>query len=336
MINRMKTIFIAILIGIIASFSGVAWAEGGLAVRAMSFNIRFNNPKDGPNRWSERRETAAEVIRRFDGDFIGMQEALPDQIADLLEMLPGYCSFGAPRGADGQGGEASPIFYRHDRWTIDARRQGTFWLSDAPHVPGSITWGNAWPRIVTWARFVEQRSGRGLYVFNTHFDHVSALSRSKGAALLAEAIAARDLPDPVLVTGDFNAGETSEPIEYLTGRRPGSPARLVDTFRELHVGADVAGTFHAFRGEPRPDKIDYVFVPPGADVRAAEIIRFNLDGRYPSDHFPVAAEVVFAVSTHGCHCGHAECRSAFGCRKVRSARGIRGRVPHGRRVVLCR
>lgn len=288
---------------------GVARAEDGLAVKAMTFNIRFNNPKDGPNRWSERSEMAADVIRHFDGDFVGMQEALPDQIADLLGMLPDYRSFGSPRGADDKGGEASPIFYRYDRWTVDCCRQGTFWLSDTPNVPGSITWGNAWPRIVTWARFVEKRSGRGLYVFNTHFDHISALSRSKAAVLLAEVIAARDLPEPVLVTGDFNAGESSEPIEYLTGRQPGSPVRLSDTFRELHPDEKQVGTFHAFKGEPRPDKIDYVFVTPGVEVRSAEIIRFNLDGRHPSDHFPVAAEVVFPI------CSNPQCKCC--CNRLR-------------------
>ena len=55
------------------------------------------------------------------------------------------------------------------------------------------------------------------------------------------------------------------------------------------------GTFHAFSGEARPDKIDYVFALPEAKVRSAEIIRFNRDGRYPSDHFPVAAEVAYRV-----------------------------------------
>ncbi len=266
-----------------------------MRVRAMTFNIRFNNPADGPNRWSERREMAAEMLRRFDADFLGLQEALPDQIADLLERLPEYREIGASRDADGQGGEASPIFYRHDRWAADETRQGTFWLSDTPDVPGSITWGNAWPRIVTWGRFVDRRTGCGLYVFNTHLDNVSAPSRGKAVAMIAERIARRDLPEPVLLTGDFNTAESSQPIEYLTGKRPGSPVRLVDTFRALHPGERQPGTFHGFSGIALPGKIDYVFASPEARVVSAEIIRFSQHGRYPSDHFAVAAEVVYPL-----------------------------------------
>lgn len=266
--------------------------SAALSIKAMTFNIRFNNPADGPNRWSERRALAAEAVRRFDGDFVGLQEALPDQIDDLLEMLPEYEMIGASRDADGRS-EASPIFYRRERWRLDQCRQGTFWLSDAPCLPGSITWGNKYPRVVTWGRFVEKRTGHGVYVYNTHFSHVSAASREKGAALLAERIARRDLPEPVLVTGDFNAAESSPPIEYLTGRRPGTLLRLIDTFRAVHPEAQGAGTFHAFKGEAGPDKIDYVFALPSATVRAAEIVRLGRDGRWPSDHFPVAAEVVY-------------------------------------------
>lgn len=297
-----------------------------MTVKAMTFNIRYNNSADGPNRWSERREMAAEVVRRFDGDFVGLQEALPEQVADLLETLPEYRSIGSTRGVDGKWGEASPIFYRHERWHVDENRQGTFWLSDTPHVSGSITWGNKYPRIVTWGRFIENKTGRGLYVFNTHFSSVSAPSRCKGAVLLAERIARRDRPDPVLLTGDFNAAESSQPIEYLTGKRPESPVRLVDTFRVFHPHEKQVGTFHAFSGEVKPDKIDYVFASPEAEVRSAEIIRFNRDGRYPSDHFPVAAEVAFGFvsrPSHECGCENAKGRHSYRRHQRRSARSDR-------------
>jgi endonuclease/exonuclease/phosphatase family metal-dependent hydrolase len=56
----------------------------------MTFNIRYENDTDGANRWSLRRELATDVIRRFDGDFVGLQEAMPGQIADLSKMLPEY------------------------------------------------------------------------------------------------------------------------------------------------------------------------------------------------------------------------------------------------------
>jgi endonuclease/exonuclease/phosphatase family metal-dependent hydrolase len=269
---------------------------GQLTVRAMTFNIRFNNPADGENRWAKRREFAAEVIRGQNCDFVGMQEVLPDQIADLLAMMPEYEKLGISREADGRSGEASPIFYRRDRWMPDPAEQGTFWLSDTPEVPASITWGNAWPRIVTWARFIERPTGRAIYVFNTHFDHISEVSRQKGAVLLARRITQRKHPDPVLLTGDLNCGESSAALKYLTGKTPDAPIKMLDTFRAAHPDARQVGTFHAFRGGVDHEKIDYVLALPYAVVHEAEIIRFSREGRYPSDHYPVMAEVGFAVA----------------------------------------
>lgn len=272
-----------------------ARAADHMDVSVMTFNIRLNTPADGPNRWPHRSEMAADVIRRFDGDFVGLQEALPDQIADLLKMLPEYRLVGRSREADLTRGEASPILYRHERWRLDANQQGTFWLSDTPEEPGSITWGNACTRIVTWGRFVEVASGRGLYVYNTHFDHISEPSRQKSAKLLADRIAKRASPDPVIVTGDFNSGESSAGISYLLGKEPGSPIKLIDTFRVLHPDEKQVATFHAFKGGTKGDKIDYVLVLPTANLSSAEIVRDSRDGRYPSDHFPVTAKLIYGA-----------------------------------------
>jgi len=44
-------------------------------------------------------------------------------------------------------------------------------------VPGSTTWGNKLPRVVAWGRFVDAKTGRGVYVYCTHFDNASESSR---------------------------------------------------------------------------------------------------------------------------------------------------------------
>ena len=182
---------------LLAAGRGAARADDALRIKAMTFNIRCNTFIDGPNRWPHRSEMAAGLIRRFEGDFVGLQEAEPDQIADLLKLLPEYRLLGRSREADPKVGEASPILYRHTRWRLDPDRQATFWLSDTPEKPGSKTWGNGYPRIVTWGRFVEEKTGRGVYVYNTHLDHLSEASRRKSAALLARRIAERGRPEPV-------------------------------------------------------------------------------------------------------------------------------------------
>jgi endonuclease/exonuclease/phosphatase family metal-dependent hydrolase len=263
-------------------------------ITVVSFNIRNGNAFDGSNGWKKRREMVFDVLREQDADFVGIQEALNSQINQLRDEFPEYRHRGKKRFKLPMPvlNEATPIFYRHERWALDKKDQGTFWLSDSPGSSGSKDWGNFLPRIVTWARFVEKDTGAAVYVFNTHFDNSSERSRRKSAELLAERIAERKHPDPVIVTGDFNAGESSEPIRYLKGEVDGSPVRLVDTYRVAHPRRRNVGTFNGWDGKTTGPKIDYILVEPETDVRSARILRFNRDGRYPSDHFPVAAEVV--------------------------------------------
>ncbi|MCR4413545.1 MAG: endonuclease/exonuclease/phosphatase family protein [Thermoguttaceae bacterium] len=275
----------------------VLWGDvscaGPLRVKAMTFNIRLSRADDGENAWPRRQAMVAELIRRWGSDFVGVQEAWPEQIAFLSDALPEYRHLGRSREADARSGEAVPLFYRHARWSLDAAEHGTFWLSDTPEVPGSIGWGNRIPRVITWGRFVEKETGRGIYVYNAHLDHLSEASRVKSAAALAERIARRARPDPVLVLGDFNSGETSRAIGYLTGVVPGAPTRLVDTYRAVHPDVHSVGTYHGFGGSRTGAKIDYVLASPPARTLAAEIVHDQRDGRYPSDHFPVTAEVEF-------------------------------------------
>lgn len=266
----------------------------GLHVQVMSFNIRYGTADDRDNAWPHRSELVCEVIRRDGGDFVGLQEALRFQIDAIREAVPAYEEIGVGRDDGLTRGEYSAILYRADRWKVDA--SGTFWLSDTPDVIASKTWGNEITRIVTWGRFVERATGRGLFVYNTHFDHQSQPSRVKSAELLARRIAERNPRDPVIVTGDFNAGEDNPAIQYLKGAVESSPLKLVDTFRALHADQREAGTFNGFHGVATGPKIDYVFVDFDAEARvsAARILRDNMDGRYPSDHFPVTAEIVFS------------------------------------------
>lgn len=280
-----------------ACIVGGPWAFGaevdqGLRIKAMTFNIRLSRVHDGANAWPHRRERVVEVIRGFAADFVGVQEAWPEQIAYLAQSLPQYRYLGRSRERDGVEGEAIPLFYRHERWLLDPQQQGTFWLSDTPQVPGSTSWGNQIPRVVTWGRFIEKARGQAVYVYNVHLDHRSAASRVRSARALAEHIARRPHSEPVLVLGDFNAGESSEPLQYLTVPDHGSPVQLRDTFRVVHPEAALVGTFHGFGGATTGPKIDYILVSREAQVIHAAIIRDSFQGRYPSDHFPVTAEVI--------------------------------------------
>ncbi len=224
--------------------------------------------------------------------FCGLQEALRFQLDEIESVVKGYGEVGVGRDDGKKRGEYSPILYRQDRWQL--QHGETLWLSETPQVAGSTSWGNKLPRVVTWGRFVERTTGRTVCVFNTHFDHQSAASRLQSAEFLASLLAREAVGVPVILTGDFNAGELSPPIVRLKQAKQAGEIALRDTFRVVHPDARQVGTFHGFRGGVGGEKIDYVFCGASAKVKSAEILRRHRESRYPSDHYPVSAELEFS------------------------------------------
>jgi endonuclease/exonuclease/phosphatase family metal-dependent hydrolase len=287
-----RTISVLWLLGMVGSDVGTAQA----LLSIMTFNIRYGTAEDGDNRWERRRDLLCEVIQTENADIVGLQEALRFQIDEILAAAPGYAFVGVGRDDGGDAGEYSAILYRRARLSIID--SGTFWFSDTPEQPGSMTWGNRITRICTWAR-VRDRSGDSFYVYNLHLDHESQPSRERSVQLLAHRIRSRPArEDPVIVTGDFNVDEQNPAMRWLLGDQtalageatPG--IHLADTFRALHPDARGVGTFNDFKaGQIDESKIDYVLTDDGFVAREARIVHSSRDGRYPSDHFPVVASV---------------------------------------------
>lgn len=265
---------------VVATLSLHAGAPEPLTI--MSFNIRYGTADDGPNRWELRRGHLIDLLKGHDPDVLGVQEALHFQIDEILQGLPDYRMVGVGRSDGGQSGEYSAILYRAAR--LSPRQSATFWFSDTPEIIKSNTWGNAIERICTWALFDDQQ-GRAFYVYNLHLDHISQPSREKSVTLLLDRIAARSPAAPVIVTGDFNTGEANPATQAML-------KMFRDTFRVARPAATDVGTANQFTfGRVGGDKIDYVFVEPATEVLSADIIRTAVEGRYPSDHFPVIARV---------------------------------------------
>lgn len=263
------------------------WAATLSFIDIMCFNVRFATANDGENRWELRRAFCIEVIREASPDLLLVQEALKSQVDEILTAMPDYEHFGCGRDDAKEAGEYSAIFFKKGKFKLVS--SGWFWLSDTPEVPGSATWGNRVTRICTWAIFEFQ--DRRIAVYNTHLDHESQNSREKSVSMIAKHMSeiAKDLP--IIYGGDFNAGESNKAIAMIYSE---SHRRFADTFRVIHPSATDVGTFHAFTGSTKGDKIDYIFVSEHWKVLAAGIDRRSSEGRYPSDHFPITARVQLA------------------------------------------
>ena len=104
------------------------------AVKVMTYNIRYDNPADGDNSWSNRTSGLGNLIVQQNPDLLGMQEVLNSQLQFLSKTLKGYEFIGVGRDDGQQAGEYSPLFFRTKRFNII--KSGWFWLSATPDVPG--------------------------------------------------------------------------------------------------------------------------------------------------------------------------------------------------------
>jgi endonuclease/exonuclease/phosphatase family metal-dependent hydrolase len=66
---------------------------------------------------------------------------------------------------------------------------------------------------------------------------------------------------------------------------------MVDSFRVLYPDLENVGTYNGFTGQSDGPKIDYIMVKSNMTVIEAYILQTNQKGCYPSDHFPVTAQV---------------------------------------------
>lgn len=277
----------------------------GLNLNVMSFNIRRGNKRDGKNHWVYRRNLVHEILNQYRPDVLGLQEALDFQIAEISTMLTGYEKVGIGN-LGGSEGLHNAIFYDAQRFQI--AEEGTFWLSDTPDSPGSKGWGNIIPRICTWARLIEIKTQHSFYFYNTHLDHLSQRSREKSVIFLTHHMHLQPFKVPVILTGDFNAGEKNATIQFLKGKIPLrsklrseilNPVPLMDTFRVRHPRKRNSATFNGFGRYFFRFKFDYIFVPSRTVVREAMVINMRWNKCYPSDHFPVLTHIALPPCKSG-------------------------------------
>lgn len=256
-------------------------------MKIMSFNLLCGGA-DGRS-WTARKDLVTDTIRKEMPDSFGVQEAHYDWMQILCAALPEYDYVGVGRDDGDKKGEFSAVFYKKNQYEL--LDSGTFWLSETPEKPGK-GWDAACVRVCSWAKLKNKENGKVFVHFNTHLDHVGAVAMQKGAELVTLKAAEICPNDPAFFTGDFNVTPESEPYKTVIA------GGFADA-RMLAPVTDHGVTFHAdvFVNPDRANHhciIDYCFVKGDINVLSYKVIRDTYEGDlYPSDHFPVVAEIEF-------------------------------------------
>ena len=219
-------------------------------IKVMSFNLRYDNERDGLNSFSNRFDRVLEVICKESPDIIGFQEVLPSMRDKLRASLTDYCMVSCGRGKN-LDGESMLIGFKADR--VEMISCESYWLSLTPTIPGSRYGGDqsGCPRMYT-SRLLKHRDIEKQFRFiNTHLDHEGENARYLGSVQLVQAISQYN--EKFVLTGDFNALPDTKEIKLITSALAYRGA--IDCSKELEP------TFHEFgvRTGDKRIKIDYIF-----------------------------------------------------------------------------
>ncbi|KAG6770171.1 hypothetical protein POTOM_025843 [Populus tomentosa] len=238
-----------------------------VSLTVMTFNLHEDQAEDSPNSWEKRKDLCISVITNYSPMILCTQQGVKTQLDYLQQCLPAaivviifigntqdnveiirsscssklpsyatsycvlafkcYSQFGISRkGSQEASDEHCTIFY--DKEKVELLEGGTFWLSESPSVPGSISWGAAAPCIATWAisfpilvlsilHWIEP-PGFSFQIVNTNMDEFSPRARRRSALLTWQHIASLPPSLPVVYCGGFNTQKESTTGRFLLGR----------------------------------------------------------------------------------------------------------------------
>jgi endonuclease/exonuclease/phosphatase family metal-dependent hydrolase len=241
----------------------------------MSFNIQVGY------RSSTRDEQVIEMIKKYDADVIGLQEASLDWIQTILKACPEYTYVGKSR--DGSlSGEYNPILYKEDKFTlIDST---TKWLSPTPDVVSRFPESNM-NRITTIAILRRNSDGRTFVHANTHLHHDNDTARTLQAEVLIKLLG--DYSDyPIFISGDFNASYSALCISRIKDAEYESSEYLAYKCQSYI-------TTNNKWGGGGGGVIDYIFSHPNkTTILSYRVCTEMINGSYASDHNPLYIEAI--------------------------------------------
>lgn len=243
----------------------------------MTFNVLCAGVNE--NHWCKRQPLVKDLIKMYDPDVFGLQEAHYGWMRYIAGQLKDtYAYVGVGKDDGGIKGEFSPVFYKKDKY--DVVNKGNLWLSETPEIPG-LGWDAVENRTCAYAVLKDKETGEEYAVFNTHLDHIGETAMCEGANLVDQRADAFNGIKTV-VMGDFNVKPDSQ--AYKTMIKNG-----FKDARTIAAKADTINSFHKFGEDSK--MIDFVFVKNGVTVKEVKTATDRINGKDPSDHYPVVAYI---------------------------------------------
>ena len=271
--------------------SGCVSFDGEFSLSVMNYNVYYD--------LGESKRNANDVIvsvKQKSPDIFGLNEAGKKWINKFLADTDISQVYGCVEGkAADNTSDASynPIFYKKDKYEVI--ESGTKWLSKTPDKM-SMDSDAKHCKILTYAIFKDKVIGTEFMYINVHLDgsndsdaHATLKEVRKRQAETVKAFAAEYALLPIIIGGDFNEGPSSA---VIGGMSKNTRFRYCMDVAAKTVNLNSTDVNSSFDSISSGVIFDYLFV--SADyitVQKYEQCDNKINGKYPSDHLPVYAEI---------------------------------------------
>ncbi|MCQ2430210.1 MAG: endonuclease/exonuclease/phosphatase family protein [Clostridia bacterium] len=179
---------------------------------------------------AERAEGIFTAIKSHDPDVLCLCEINFTWVDYLNEALDGESGEYASYGKSSQGATWGAKRINKSTWDLfnlilwkkdkyDLIESGTFWCSKTPDKKGTFNWEDGtvgdFARGINWVILEEKVTGARFFVLCQHIDAKVPVARQYSARLIAQKAEELSQGLPVLMTGDWNTGDSSDAYAEL-------------------------------------------------------------------------------------------------------------------------
>ncbi|MFA6238816.1 MAG: endonuclease/exonuclease/phosphatase family protein [Bacteriovorax sp.] len=254
-----------------------------MQLKIITSNIRYENAHDGIHSWANRLPLLQNLFTEFHPDILATQEGRQNQILSLAKELPmklitDHRQWIADR--------MYPCFFINEE-QIKVRDSGDIWLSETPHISGSVSFKSSFPRLCTWMHITHLINNQDYIVINTHLDHILEETRLEQIKVLIREIQNLNQNNlPIMLMGDFNDSPESNVRKLILAKLD-----LKDPWIEAAIAEETS--HHAFLGEQASGvRIDWILIPQAFSVQEIRLEKKSFNNVYPSDHYPLLATLI--------------------------------------------
>lgn len=272
--------------------------EQNQKLRVMTYNMLYNQQDaeeklPQKHRWEKRKPRLEEYLLFANCDLIGSQELQEDQVTEVMDFLGNTYSYYGEKTRENEGrSDVNAIFYNKERLKLLEAKTVPY---NDPHYENGFT----------LCTFKDRDNDQKFAVINTKLTWGSPDRRLKEASQLSAFV--EELPNdlPVIVMGDFNIYPFTahsrnifldgDHVKRMITSKSLKEAKEHSAFGYFGPPCSINNcnkTLQPFVGPRLPGFIlDHIFINDHIDALTYGIDTAKSDGEYPSDHFPVIADL---------------------------------------------